>query len=623
MGTYAVHTARSTYLTLAKNETSCQPEHFREWCEERLQVGERLAVDLFSGAGGLSLGLAEAGWTLAAAVDHYPAALETHAHNFGGLTLGWDLADPTVRDDFVGLFDGVDVDLVAGGPPCQPFSRAGRSKIRSLVDAGSRPADDPRRQLWRAFLEIAERLHPRAVLMENVPDMGLGDDFHILREMSDKLENNGYRASLNLVDAWNFGVPQHRQRMILLARRDGREMRWPAKQDKVVLEDVLDDLPDLSGGVGSRRMPYSKPPRSPFEKAMRAGAGDQVTEHMTRAVRSDDREIFKGMSPTTLYSQVPAELRRYRADSFTDKYHRLDRHGLSRSITAHIAKDGYWYIHPWENRTLTVREAARIQTFPDRFRFAGTRSDAFKQIGNAVPPLLGKAAASALDAELPPAAGTTDVGRVRAELDRRATELRNGELQAWFPNPETVTPLTALALAVQARLRIGDVYLARAVKPLLGKKMLTAGMLQDCYDAARTDKQRISLARLEPLENHVVSEEDERIDQEVRLSASEFQLFRLLCGHDVLLRSQACFRVAAQLLGVDPPAPRKGTAALLELARIVGSGDGAPRRMAMIRLLAMEPSLNTVPIDAFRRRRNGLNLRTSHRGPTVSAREIG
>ena len=590
MGAYAVHTARSTYLPLAKNAASCRPERFREWCEERLRAGERLAVDLFSGAGGLSLGLTQAGWTLAAAVDHYPAALETHAHNFGGLTLGWDLGDPAVRNEFVGLFDGLDVDLVAGGPPCQPFSRAGRSKIRSLVDAGSRPADDPRRQLWRAFLEIAERLHPRAVLMENVPDMGLGDDFHVLREMSDKLEGNGYRASLNLVDAWNFGVPQHRQRMILLARRDGREMRWPAKQEKIPLEDVLDDLPELGEGVGGRTMPYSKPPRSPFEKAMRAGAGDQVTEHMTRAVRSDDREIFAFMSPTTLYSDVPSHLRRYRADSFTDKYHRLDRHGLSRSITAHIAKDGYWYIHPWEDRTLTVREAARIQTFPDRFRFAGTRSDAFKQIGNAVPPLLGKAAASALDAGLPPAADPDTDRKARAQLDRRAAELCNGELHVWFPNPGAVTPLAALALAVQARLRVGNAYLAAAVRPLLGKRMLTTGMLQDCYDAARTDKQRIALARLKPLENHVVSEDDERIDEEIRLSASEFQLFKLLCGHDVLLRSQACFRVAAQLLGDDSPSPRKGTEALLELARIVGSGERAPHRMAAIRLLATEPS---------------------------------
>ena len=112
------------------------------------------------------------------------------------------------------------------------------------------------------------------------------------------------------------------------------------------------------------------------------------------------------MDAKTRYSDLPEELRRYRADIFDDKYKRLDENGLSRTITAHIAKDGYWYIHPRDSRTLTVREAARLQTFPDRYRFAGPPSAAFRQIGNAVPPLLGeqlgKAIRSSLDEPQPP-----------------------------------------------------------------------------------------------------------------------------------------------------------------------------------------------------------------------------
>ena len=128
-----------------------------------------------------------------------------------------------------------------------------------------------------------------------------------------------------------------------------------------------------------------------------AGAKRSVIfDHMTRPVRDDDREAFTLMDGATSYSDLPDRLKRYRDDIFDDKYKRLDWAKLSRSITAHIAKDGYWYIHPSESRTLTVREAARIQTFPDSFRFAGTRSHAFTQIGNAVPPALAASVAEGI-----------------------------------------------------------------------------------------------------------------------------------------------------------------------------------------------------------------------------------
>ena len=171
--------------------------------------------------------------------------------------------------------------------------------------------------------------------------------------------------------------------------------------------------------------PYEAPKNS-FQRRMREGMNgdnaDRVYDQITRPVRDDDKIAFESMDAKTRYSDLPEELRRYRADIFDDKYKRLDEHGLSRTITAHIAKDGYWYIHPKQSRTLTVREAARIQTFPDSYRFAGPPSAAFRQIGNAVPPLLGEHLGQAIHASLdePRQAGpsSSDIGNDLADWFR-------------------------------------------------------------------------------------------------------------------------------------------------------------------------------------------------------------
>ena len=135
------------------------------------------------------------------------------------------------------------------------------------------------------------------------------------------------------------------------------------------------------------------------ERAREGCTGDNariVYDHSTRSVRADDFEAFQLMDGRTMYSDLPKSLKRYRDDIFEDKYNRLAWDEPSRTITAHLAKDGYWYIHPEQHRTLTVREAARLQTFPDIFRFAGHRSHQFKQIGNAVPPALARQIGSAI-----------------------------------------------------------------------------------------------------------------------------------------------------------------------------------------------------------------------------------
>ena len=396
---YGVSVRRSDPLRLSMHPDAPSQGDWRSWM---LSSDRPLAIDLFSGAGGLSYGLEMAGYRVALAVDLDDWALETHAHNFEGVALRLDLGDPDVRDSIVTLFDEVDVALVAGGPPCQPYSRAGRSKIRSLVNDGAREAEDHRRELWRAFLDIAERIRPRAVLMENVPDMALGDDMAVMRHMLARLEAAGYEVDARIIDTWEHGVPQHRQRLVIVGVRDGDTFVWPEPGEPVTLRDAIGDLPVLDPTleeVGAVVLPYDGP-LSDFQRRARkqcdAESVDVIHDHITRQVRPDDLEAFRLMKPGTLYSDLPEQLRRYRADIFDDKYNRLDWADFSRSITAHIAKDGYWYIHPDQHRTLTVREAARVQTFPDHFRFAGSRSHQFTQIGNAVPPAVGEAVGGAI-----------------------------------------------------------------------------------------------------------------------------------------------------------------------------------------------------------------------------------
>jgi DNA (cytosine-5)-methyltransferase 1 len=399
---YGVPVRRSPPLRLPMCPDAPNHANYRTW----LRTSDKpLAIDLFSGAGGLSLGLEAAGYRVALAIDIDEWALETHAHNFEGLALSLDLSEKSARDRVVAMFDGIEVDLIAGGPPCQPYSRAGRSKIRSLVESGSRAPLDGRRELWLAFLDVVERIKPRAVVMENVPDMALGDDGEILRKILARLESVGYDADARIVDTWLFGVPQHRQRLVVIGVETNSVFSWPDVDERVNLREAIGDLPVLdpeAAEVGAPIQPYDGPLTEFQRQARKACVGEAaalVYDHVTRAVRRDDLEAFRLMKPGTLYSDLPESLRRYRADIFDDKYNRLAWDDLSRSITAHIAKDGYWYIHPDQHRTLTVREAARIQTFPDNFRFSGTRSHQFAQIGNAVPPSLAKAIGEALQSK--------------------------------------------------------------------------------------------------------------------------------------------------------------------------------------------------------------------------------
>jgi DNA (cytosine-5)-methyltransferase 1 len=358
-----------------------------------------LAADLFSGAGGLSLGLEAANVKVVLSVDHDAEAVETHRHHFPGLSEDWDLSSSDAVERVAELMRDNAIEVLAGGPPCQPFSKAGRSGIRHRVRHGLRDPHDERRDLWRSFVEVAKLARPRAVIMENVPDMALDKEMFIFRAVVEELEAAGYSVRQRVVETWRYGVPQFRQRLILVALRDGLAFAWPTESpNRVTVWNAIGDLPEVDGGWrpagGAEGWLEYDDATTWFQSRMREGLPREwrtrIYDHITRPVREDDARAFEQLDPGTRYSELSDDVKRYRDDIFDDKYKRLDEDDLSRTITAHIAKDGYWYIHPRQNRTITVREAARLQTFPDRYRFAGPPSAAFRQIGNAVPPFLGE-----------------------------------------------------------------------------------------------------------------------------------------------------------------------------------------------------------------------------------------
>lgn len=404
--TYGVRLVRGPVVTVEPHPLSCDDEDALASLVQELPERSPLAVDLFCGAGGLSLGLSQAGFNVILGVDTDDGALDTHRSICPGLSANWDLSDEATIDRVAGIIERLGVSLLAGGPPCQPFSKAGRSGLRHLVAQGRRGAEDHRARLWQSFLEIALRARPPAVLMENVPDMVLDRDMLVLRSMVDELERTGYTVSERLVDTWRYGVPQFRQRLILVAVARGKSFEWPSQVlHQSSVRHAIEDLPPVEGGWRPAEgeagfLPYAPERQSSYQKEMRRLVPSEhrgvVFDHITRPVREDDARAFAVMDSTTKYSDLPEELKRYRDDIFDDKYNRLDWDQLSRTITAHIAKDGYGYIHPDQDRTITIREAARLQTFPDHVRFAGSPSSAFQQIGNAVPPRL----AQVLGAEL-------------------------------------------------------------------------------------------------------------------------------------------------------------------------------------------------------------------------------
>lgn len=482
----------------------------------RLRAGGRLRVlDLFSGCGGLSLGFQSAGFEIAAAVEFDADAARSHGMNFhrgeARHCVARDISrtGPEQLTAELGLGRAVSAfDIIVGGPPCQAFARVGRSKLREIAEHPEAFRHDARARLYIEYLHYVETCAPLAVVIENVPDMLNHGGHNLAAEIGEVLTARGYVCAYTLLNAAFYGVPQMRERMILIAiRRElASDVLFPAPthwidlpagysgtravalkvalasdregnslykapptasdtlQPAVTARSAISDLPvidaraQLGAGLlrrGARRFdipqPYTGQDRqTDYAKAMRVWPGFEggpaIYDHVIRYLPRD-YELFAGLRPgdqypeahryaLSLFADTLDELKRqgkavrknsaewrklkasivppYDPGKFPNKWRKMEADKPARTLLAHLGKDGYSHIHydSAQARTISVREAARLQSFPDGFRFTGTMNPAFRQIGNAVPPLLAKALASTLKEQL--LRCTARIPRVRA-----------------------------------------------------------------------------------------------------------------------------------------------------------------------------------------------------------------
>ena len=357
--------------------------------ETRLQ-----AADLFCGCGGLSCGLQNAGFQMVAGADSDAVSLATYRANFPqARALQADLTDRDADDLRRGIgFESGGLDLLAGGPPCQGFSKN--------VPRRSRYLEDPRNQLTGAFLRYAEAWRPRFLLMENVAEMKRGFEGTYADLLIETLEskNLGYRVSHYGIDASDYGLPQKRRRAFFLASRDNERICLPepthggkgngifAPIPPVSVWDAMSDLPILEHGEGRETCDYATAPQNEFQEWARRGS-PEIRNHVARKLQPTQYARFASLAPGQGLKDLPDELRP--KSGYSGAYGRLTKEMLAPTITRWVFHPGSGrFGHPVQPRVITIREAARLQGFPDSFHFTGTYIQQSHQVGNAVPPLL-------------------------------------------------------------------------------------------------------------------------------------------------------------------------------------------------------------------------------------------
>jgi DNA (cytosine-5)-methyltransferase 1 len=325
----------------------------------------------------------------------------------GNTVINTEISDSSLKSIFKTIETNLkrtansELDLIVGGPPCQAYSLIGRHGVDW--------ENDHRLKLYVQYGRFLKEFKPKAFVFENVPGIysaNNGSHFTHLKKYFRKL---GYEIDDRILNAKDYGVLQNRRRVIIVGWRKDIQFSFPELKPIVhnyTIEDIFSDLSPLTPGQVINKGKYRKQPSEYLKQFDLSNGVDFYTQHISRPHNSNDLEIYKiaiqkweDENKRLKYTDIPKKLRTQKnTDSFLDRFKVVDGKGISHTVVAHISKDGHYYIHPSINqcRSISVREAARIQSFPDNFFFEGSRTAAFRQIGNAVPPLLSLALANGI-----------------------------------------------------------------------------------------------------------------------------------------------------------------------------------------------------------------------------------
>ena len=397
-------------------------------------------IDLFAGCGGLSEGFVQAGFIPIAHVEMDKDACNTlrtrcsyHYLRAKGQLSIYDKylkgeitqkalyasVPPSVIDSVINeeisndtinkIFDNIKkltkdnkIDFIIGGPPCQAFSLLGRHRKEM--------ENDPRTQLYLQYGKFLKEFSPNGFVFENVPGLLSAKKGEHFNNIKDYFEELGYIVHYRTLDASDYGVLQNRHRIIIVGWKKDNDLGYPEIETycpNATINDILSDLPKLQAGDIKKVSTYSQAVNAYLrESGIRTEHDLFVTQNITRPVNENDAAIYRYAIKLwdtkhirVKYTDLPQKLRTQKNEnSFLDRFKVVDGGGYAHTIVAHLAKDGHYYIHPSLNacRSISVREAARMQSFPDNFYFEGSRSAMFKQIGNAVPVLMAKKIAESI-----------------------------------------------------------------------------------------------------------------------------------------------------------------------------------------------------------------------------------
>ncbi len=344
-------------------------------------------IDLFAGVGGLSLGFKTAGFDIVMANEYDSSIAEAYKKNHSGVEmLVADITKMSLQDTFGRCKH---VDIIIGGPPCQGFSQKGQRKT----------IKDERNFLFLHYFKTVELIHPRYFVMENVPNLLTSEDAFFMKEIEGLFNSIGYTLNAGIFNTADYGVPQNRKRACIIGKLGATQVSLPTPfLRKVSAWDAISDLAFLESGEGTEIQEYRFTPQSDYQTKLREGS-NLLYNHVATTHSSTAIQRMRMIQPECGKESLPVE--HLTKSIYSGTWSRIVKDEPAVTITTRFdTPSSGRFMHPYLNRAITVREAARLQSFPDIFRFFGTKSSQMKQVGNAVPPLFAEAIAKAILADM-------------------------------------------------------------------------------------------------------------------------------------------------------------------------------------------------------------------------------